>query len=164
MRLALIVLLAAPLAVFADNRLEVGNANGGGHCHVVWDQDNQDNEHKLNCQVFSIQHPDGTYTATAKDVWYDIERSLVDAPLPAAHKFNVVYESNCTETAGTFQDDDGNAYTSNDCTAAVTYKARPRQVRAGRVTVIYELTIRRAAAAAAAGAPVSAAGTSVMFR
>lgn len=165
----LITLLSMLIAAgaWADNRLELGNANGGHHCHTQWNQDNADDEFKHSCTVNLEQDGDsGTYSGQANGAFLK-EKSTIKAPLPNGQVFDVSFSSNCSQTAGTIQDDNGNAFTTGDCDATVSIKSNPKMKP--DVLVTYRLVLRNAVAAAGANALKSGeaadeAGESVMFR
>ena len=166
----LITLLGLFIAfgAWADNRLELGNANGGHHCHAQWDRNNADNEHKNSCKVILTQDGDsGAYTGQAKGVWAGYSRALVNAFLPATPVFSINYVTDCQGTPGTIQDDNGNAFTSRDCLTTVTYEGHPG-IGSGKVDIHYDILIRNATAAKAAkvmsAVGADEAGESVMFR
>lgn len=151
---------------WADNRLELGNANGGHHCHVQWNQANADDEHKISCEVFLIQDgDDGSYSGQANGT-FQMDTDLINAPLPDKPVYRKVYKTTCDQgTAGTIQDDNGNAFTSTDCNATISYRGFPTQ---GHVSVTYKLVIRNATAEQAAAKVkmigADEVGESIMFR
>lgn len=145
---------------WADNRIEVGNNTGGDHCHVQWNQDNADDEFKISCDANAEQDGDtGTYSAQVNGAFLK-ELGTLKAKLPKGPVFERVYKTNCLGTQGTIQDDDANAYTTNDCSTTVTFKQTP--LIAPDVLITYRMVLRNAAAVKASA--VDEAGTSVMFR
>ena len=157
--ISLLGLLVA-FGAWADNRIEVGNNTGGHHCHVQWNNNNADDEFKITCDANSEQDGDtGTYSAQVNGAFLK-ERKNIKAKLPKGDIFEKVYRSNCQGTKGTIQDDNANAYTTNDCSTTVTFKQTP--LIAPDVLITYRMVLRNAAAADKAS--LTEAGTSVMFR
>lgn len=153
------IFLLFPALALADARIEL---NAGGAYHAPWSATNADLEHKglLNpTDVISTQHADGTYTAWLETRIPEVSRLTVDAPLAFDNEGVSKHVSDCNTTAGTFQDDDGNAYTTNNCVVIVQYTRTRRDFRYD-----VHIIIRLDRAAASASAASEMAGTSVGYR
>lgn len=162
----LIALISAALAfgAWADNRIEVGNDYGGHHCHSQWNQGNADDEFKHTCKAYAQQDGNnGTYDAQAVGSFL-MQKSLVNAPLPAKPVFRKVFVTTCDQgTAGTIQDDNGNAYTTTNCKATIVIRGYPKINP--DVEISYRLVLRNATAADEVEKSISGyAGTSIMMR
>lgn len=157
--------IALAFSAWADNRLELGNANGGHQCHSQWNQNNADDEFKHSCYVNLIQDGnDGSYSGEAAGSFL-MEKSIINVPLPGKKNFSASTTTNCTGTQGTIQDDNGNAFTTGDCTTTLKFRGKPNKQD---VAVTYRIVLRNATAAKAAKAVMAAgadeAGESIMFR
>ena len=119
-KIAIASCLSLPLLVSADARYEVDTDS----CHAPWDQNDADNEYKGDCSGAGLQlDGTGNYNATAFGYLYGVKREMIEAPISDTGKPQST-ETNCETTAGTFQDDDGNEYTTNDCSVVITYKRK----------------------------------------
>ena len=156
---SILLFCLVPFAVIADAQINLDT----GTVHAPWDQGNADNEYKANGKGFSIQHPDGTYTAQFTETYDYVNPSLIDYPDVGASYYTQTL-TDCTVTVGTFTDDDGNEYRTNDCTVIIKYAGSQLQ---GYYTLTVQVQLNRAVAAATAaqlqGAP-SPATVSTAFR
>ena len=157
----LMIVLGALIAfgAWADNRIELQ----GDDCHLVWNNDNADDEHKVSCTVFTTQDGDaGTYSASSYG-GFRVPREVLEAegvPLPDKANFLEVLTSDCLNgNDGTIEDDNGNAYTSANCATELKYRGKPYK---DYIWVTFKIQILNAAAQDAAS--VTEAGTSIMFR
>ena len=163
-----LISLFVAFGAWADNRLELGNANGGHHCHLQWSPNNADDEHKISCKVYSTQDGNsGNYNAYASGSFEAPRELFKRVGLPQQQPlFSMQRITTCEVTQGVFQDDNGNAFKTNDCTMRLNYSTTP--VSGGLILVEYSLVLRDAAAAKAAKAMMAVgadeAGESVMFR
>ena len=144
---------------WADNRIELQ----GDDCHLVWNNQNADDEHKVSCEVFTTQDGDtGEYSASSEGE-FKVPRDVLEAegvPLPKKPTFHATKTSSCDQgTVGTIEDDNGNAYISANCSTVLKYRGRPN-----RNHVIVSFKIKILNAAAKSKSAVTEAGTSVMFR
>lgn len=154
--------LLLAFGAWADNRIELQ----GDDCHLVWNNANADDEHKVSCKVFTTQDGDnGEYSASSEGA-YRVPRAVLEAegvPLPDKKNFWVTKTSTCDQgTAGTIEDDNGNAYTSTNCLTVLKYRGKPNR---DYVFVSFKIRILNAAAPDEATKAVSKnAGTSVLMR
>lgn len=165
MRRFIILLFAfmLPFAAFGDARLELNT----GTIHAPYNQNDADQEAKLTDggdSIWSIQLPNGNYNAyyrtTLEDVFRLVVRGVDLTQVDTAGKDRVT--TTCANTAGTFQDDDGNIYTTNNCLVTFLVERTPTRNRYD-VT----LTVRLIQAVAATEAEAEASllrGASIMMR
>ena len=127
----------------ADARIELDTTV----CHAPWSQENADFEYKGYCQGLGLQLKSGNYNAYASGRFEGLDDNMVEAPVfleGSDTEAAQVTEVNCLQTAGVFQDDDGNEYQTNDCTVLIRYK------RTGKgISIRYVVELRDAALAAA---------------
>lgn len=156
----------AASAAFADTRLELDT----GTVHAPYDQANADLEYKNTdgaTSIVSVQLANGNYNAT----YFSLVKNVFRATAAKGVNLDKVDQSGkdsvkttCATTDGTFQDDDGNAYTTNNCFVKITVY---RTKRPEYYDVEYDIGMWNAVAAATAKenkAYPAPAGQSVMFR
>lgn len=151
---------------FADARLELST----GTVHAPWSQADADLEYKFRGTpgtIMSLQLANGDYNAFYEQTIEGVSVALVGYPAAQGLERGeqATSETNCGTTAGTFEDENGNAYTTNNCTVIIRY-FRPRTNLDTRLDLTFTVLLRNATAATTAtAAEVSqAAGESVMFR
>lgn len=147
-----LMLLSIPALAFADARLELNT----GAIHAPWSNEDADYEYKNtdgSNSIGSLQHPDGTYTAQYQGAVLGVDGAMIDADLEFGpgngqpHRFRTT-ETDCVNQEGTFQDDDGNQFTTNDCAVVITYERLKKD--ADEYNLFFDVRLYRASAAAEA--------------